>query len=219
MSATLLAGRSRRRLRFASRWLVARPGCVPGLIGVGALDDPDLAGRPFVRGVIALTLIWLYAGLLPAASLVAFRSAAIGPTVIFATVGLATVGLRRVDAIAIPAGIEWWRNLAWLAALAGLIVLLGVVAITFAGQLHPDGALDPGPGRPARAGLLRDLRGLADDPPRRATAAAPDAAPKHRRAGDADRRGPDRLSPLPRHAGDPDGATGDGPAVGARDDQ
>ena len=106
-----------------------------GLIGVGALDDPDRAARPFVRGVIALALIWLYAGLLPAAGLAAFRSAAIGPTVIFATVGLATVGLRRVDAIAIPAGIEWWRNLAWLAALAGLIVVLGGIAIPFAGEL------------------------------------------------------------------------------------
>lgn len=133
--ATLLAGDPADA--FGSQpggWLLGL-AAFRGLVGVGALDDPDRAARPFVRGVLALALIWLYAGLLPAAGLAAFRDAAVGPTVIFATMGLATVGLRRVDAIAVPAGIEWWRNQAWLAALVVLIVLLGAGAILLAGGL------------------------------------------------------------------------------------
>ncbi len=106
-----------------------------GMIGAGALDDPDRATGPFVRGVVALTLIWLYAGLLPDASQAAFRASALGPTLIFATVGIGAIGVRRVHAIALPAGIEWWRNRAWLAALALLVVALAVVAFPVASQL------------------------------------------------------------------------------------
>lgn len=106
-----------------------------GLVGAGALDDPDRASGPFVRGIVALTLIWLYAGLLPDASQVAFRAAALGPTLVFATVGVGAIGLRRVHTIALPAGIEWWRNRAWLAALAVLVLVLALVAFPIASQL------------------------------------------------------------------------------------
>jgi len=100
-----------------------------GMVGAGALEDPDRAGRPFVRGVIGLTLIWLYAGLLPTANQDAFRAAALGPTLLLGTVGIAVVGLRRVHAIAVPTGIEWWRNRAWLAALVILVLALAAVAV------------------------------------------------------------------------------------------
>jgi hypothetical protein len=106
-----------------------------GMIGAGSLDDPDGASRPFVRGVIALTVIWLYSGLLPAATIATFRDAAIGPTLVFATVGTAAIGLRRVHAIGAPAGIEWWRNRAWLATLAGLVLVLAILAVSLAGEL------------------------------------------------------------------------------------
>lgn len=106
-----------------------------GMVGAGSLDDPDGASRPFVRGVLALTVIWLYAGVLPAATVVAFRDAALGPTLVFATIGTAAIGLRRVHSIAAPVGIEWWRNRAWLIALATLVILLGIVSISLAGEL------------------------------------------------------------------------------------
>ncbi|HLY14780.1 MAG TPA: DUF4129 domain-containing protein [Candidatus Limnocylindrales bacterium] len=106
-----------------------------GMISAGSLDDPDGASRPFVRGVIALTVIWLYAGLLPVATFTTFRDAALGPTLVFATVGTAAIGLRRVHAISAPAGIEWWRNGAWLATLALLVFALGLAAVSLAGAL------------------------------------------------------------------------------------
>jgi hypothetical protein len=106
-----------------------------GMVGAGALDDPDGASRPFVRGVIGLTFMWLYAGLLPDASQVAFRAVALGPTLLFASAGIVAVGLRRVHAIAAPAGIEWWRNRAWLAALAALVALLALLAVPLANGL------------------------------------------------------------------------------------
>ena len=106
-----------------------------GMVEAGSFDDPDRASRPFVRGVLALTVIWLYSGLLPAAAVASFQDAALGPTLVFATVGAAAIGLRRVHSIAAPAGIEWWRNRAWLAALAGLVVFLAIVAILLAGEL------------------------------------------------------------------------------------
>lgn len=106
-----------------------------GLVEAGSFDDPDRAGRPFVRGVLVLTAIWLYSGPLPAATVAAFQAAALGPTLVFATVGAAAIGLRRVHAIAAPAGIEWWRNRGWLAALAALVLLLAIVAILVAGEL------------------------------------------------------------------------------------
>ncbi len=97
-----------------------------GLLGGGALGDPAVAGRPFVRGVIGLALVWLYAGLLPAPSQAEFRSVALGPTLFFAVSGLAAAGLRRVHAVSAAAGIQWWRNRAWLLALA--VGLAGVAA-------------------------------------------------------------------------------------------
>jgi hypothetical protein len=106
-----------------------------GMVGAGSLDDPDGASRPFVRGVVALTVIWLYAGVLPATTVTAFRDGALGPTLVFATIGTAAIGLRRVHAIAAPVGIEWWRNRAWLGALAGLVILLAILAISLAGEL------------------------------------------------------------------------------------
>ena len=115
-------------------WLLGL-GAFRGMLGGGALDDPDRAGRPFVRGVIGLTFVWLYAGLLPDVSQAAFRTAALGPTLLFASSGIAAVGLRRVHAIALPAGIEWWRNRAWLMALGGLLALLAVLAVPIANEL------------------------------------------------------------------------------------
>jgi MFS family permease len=112
-------------------WLLG-VGAFRGMVGAGRLDDPDRASRPYVRGVIVLTLIWLYAGLLPVADQVAFRATAIGPTLLFATVGIAAVGLHRVHAIAAPAGIAWWRNRAWLATLAILVALLALGAVPVA---------------------------------------------------------------------------------------
>ncbi|MGH2465032.1 MAG: hypothetical protein ACRDGI_06190 [Candidatus Limnocylindrales bacterium] len=106
-----------------------------GMVAAGSLDDPDRASRPFVRGVLALTAIWLYSGVLPAGTVASFRDAAIGPTLIFATVGTAAVGLRRVHAISAPAGIEWWRNRAWLMTLAVLVTALALLAIVLADQL------------------------------------------------------------------------------------
>ena len=106
-----------------------------GMVGAGSLDDPDGASRPFVRGVIALTAIWLYSGFLPDAMNAAFREAAIGPTLVFATLGTAAIGLRRVHAIGAPAGIEWWRNGAWLASLAALIIVLAILAIAVGEEL------------------------------------------------------------------------------------
>ena len=106
-----------------------------GMVGAGSLDDPDGASRPFVRGVMALTVIWLYSGLLPAATVATFRDAALGPTLVFATVGTADIGLRRVHAIGAPAGIEWWRNRAWLGTLALLVVVLALLAVSLAGEL------------------------------------------------------------------------------------
>lgn len=106
-----------------------------GLVGAGSLDDPDGASRPFVRGVVALTVIWLYAGVLPATAVAAFRDAALGPTLVFATIGTAAIGLRRVHSIAAPVGIEWWRNRAWLVALGALVILLATLAISLAGEL------------------------------------------------------------------------------------
>ena len=106
-----------------------------GMVEAGSFDDPDRASRPFVRGVLALTVIWLYSGLLPATTVASFQDAALGPTLVFATVGAAAIGLRRVHSIAAPAGIEWWHNRAWLAALAVLAVLLAIVAILLAGEL------------------------------------------------------------------------------------
>lgn len=106
-----------------------------GMLGGATLDDPDRATRPFVRGVIGLAFAWLYAGLLPDAGLAAFRAAAVGPTLLFATAGVAAAGLRRVHAISIPAGIQWWRNRAWLMAMAGLLLLLALVAVPIANEL------------------------------------------------------------------------------------
>ncbi|HEY2888379.1 MAG TPA: DUF4129 domain-containing protein [Candidatus Limnocylindrales bacterium] len=106
-----------------------------GMVAAGSLDDPDGASRPFVRGVLVLTAIWLYSGVLPAATLAAFRDSATGPTLVFATVGTAAIGLRRVHAISAPAGIEWWRNRAWLMTLTVLVTALALVAIVLADQL------------------------------------------------------------------------------------
>ena len=106
-----------------------------GMLGGATLDEPDRATRPFVRGVLGLAFAWLYAGLLPDASLAAFRAAAVGPTLLFATAGVAAAGLRRVHAISIPAGIEWWRNRAWLLAMAGLLGLLALLAVPIANAL------------------------------------------------------------------------------------
>lgn len=106
-----------------------------GMVEAGSFDDPDRAGRPFVRGVLALTVIWLYSGLLPAGTRASFQDAALGPTLLFATVGAAAIGLRRVHSIAAPAGIEWWRNRAWLGALAALVLVLAIVALLLAGEL------------------------------------------------------------------------------------
>jgi hypothetical protein len=106
-----------------------------GMLGGGTLEDPDRASRPFIRGVIGLTFVWLYAGLLPDVSEIAFRTAALGPTLLFASSGVAAVGLRRVHAIALPAGIEWWRNRAWLLGLGGLLALLTALAVPIANEL------------------------------------------------------------------------------------
>jgi hypothetical protein len=106
-----------------------------GMIGAGGLDDPDRASRPFVRGIIALTLMWLYAGLLDSGSQLAFRSAAIGPTLVYATAGVGAIGLRRVHAVAVPAGIEWWRNRTWMVVLALLVTVLALLAIPVGSQL------------------------------------------------------------------------------------
>lgn len=103
-----------------------------GMLGGGSLDDPDRATRPVVRGVIGLSIAWLYAGLLPDSSQVAFRAAALGPTLLFVAAGLAAAGLRRVQAISIPTGIRWWRNRAWLAMLPVSLVGLTLLALPLA---------------------------------------------------------------------------------------
>ncbi len=103
-----------------------------GMLGGGSLDDPDGATRPVVRGVIGLSIAWLYAGLLPDASQAAFRAAALGPTLLFVAAGIASAGLRRVQAVAIPTGIRWWRNRAWLVILAASLIGLTVLALPMA---------------------------------------------------------------------------------------
>ncbi len=106
-----------------------------GMLGGGTLDDPDRATRPFVRGVVGLAVTWLYAGLLPGAGQLAFRSAATLPTLLFVTSGIAAAGLRRVETISIAAGIPWWRNRPWLLGMAGLLAGAALLAVPLADGL------------------------------------------------------------------------------------
>lgn len=106
-----------------------------GLLGGGVRADADEAGKPFARSVIVLTLAWLYAGLLPASSQVAFRAATLGPTVLFSVAGVAAASLHRVQAVAVPAGIAWWRNRVWLVTVTGALLLLALMAVPVADAL------------------------------------------------------------------------------------
>ena len=103
-----------------------------GMLGGGSLDDPEGATRPVVRGVILLGFAWLYAGLLPPASQAAFRSAALLPTLLFIAAGIGSAALRRVQAISISTGTQWWRNRAWLVIVAVLLVGLTLLALPLA---------------------------------------------------------------------------------------
>jgi hypothetical protein len=109
-------------------WLVG-VAAFRGMLGGATLDDPDRATRPIVRGVLGLSLVWLYAGLLSDASQAAFRAEALGPTLLFIAAGIAAAGLRRVQAISISTGIRWWRNRAWLVILGALLIGLTLLAI------------------------------------------------------------------------------------------
>jgi hypothetical protein len=112
-----------------------------GMLGGGSLDDPEGATRPVVRGVILLGVAWLYAGLLPAASQAAFRSAGLLPTFLFVAAGIGSAALRRVEAISLSTGTQWWRNRAWLVIVAMLLVGLTLLALPLARWLA---ATEPG---------------------------------------------------------------------------
>jgi hypothetical protein len=103
-----------------------------GMLGGGTLEDPDGATRSVVRGVILVSLAWLYAGLLPAASQEAFRSVALLPTFLFIAAGVLSAALRRVQAISVSTGTAWWRNRAWLIFLGTLLVGLTLLALPLA---------------------------------------------------------------------------------------
>lgn len=150
-------------------WLLGLAG-FRGMLGGGSLDDPDRATRPLLRGVIVVSLAWLYAGLLPDSGQAAFRSGAFGPTLIFVATGIAGAGLRRVAAIALTSGIRWWQNRAWLAILAGFLVGLTILALAVARGLtvlEPSTLALPGFGEVVILGAIVGLLVVAGGGPRR----------------------------------------------------
>ncbi len=102
---------------------------VRGFLRAGALHDQGEASRPFFLGLLGLSAMWILAGALAEPGRLAFREAAIIPTVGFIAGGIVAAGLARSDLAAAGAGYDPHTNRVWSVALVGVAVGLALGAL------------------------------------------------------------------------------------------
>ena len=100
-----------------------------GFLRAGALRDQGEASRPFFLGLLGLSAMWILAGALAEPGRLAFREAAIIPTVGFIAGGIVAAGLARSDLAAAGAGYDPHTNRVWSVALVGVAVVLALASV------------------------------------------------------------------------------------------